>query len=753
VARKKAPPAPPTRERVHEFLRRREFAKAVAAARECHRHSPSAETLTLLKQTIATAASFFAERDEAIEFTHVMNEADRIIPEDAGWAAERACLLAKGGRLADALMRADDAARPRVLGHAADRALRLQSKEFLPDDLHAGFDAIIAAFKKYEVGHDNAVRGLLEPIGLRSPFLEWKVLLRGLMAHAAGDDARAAENFGRLDTSRLPNKLSAPYRSAIDPSSKAALPQEAAAVLHKQYEKLNASVEGVKLREIACHLGRDKPLKPAFRALEGLLPTLKHVHPQLIPRLANCFYHAILHQGEPDDLARYRSLFGNPPDDPDFFKLQALICENSGALKQVHTYWLKYDEWLATKPPSWPAEMLARSRATVWFHLGENARLAEEEADNDVDAPLRQLFPTDIRPKKSEPLQPSERECFRRAAAFAPDWPDVVLDYFNTLCDEDREAEAETALRGLLKRKPDNLDAQAALGDFLQKQGRNAEAAEAFLRALAQNPLDKLMRRQTAYSILGHARSLLSESKANECLELLETQRALVQEFVAAGRDALVSVAAMKLGDVGLAAEACTRGLALPGMRLAVAYQVMVDSQLAKLKPKDRKAAETFFADHLAAPAPTPMEVCCLMTLYDMYPLQGMTYRGQKSHEKKILAQVNRCLMAEVPALEFELLGELLSSRGEWKLLKKLSDHCVIRFPKNPAFLLLRSEAGLNTNERMYSIERRLLFAKQLVEGTTEPRHRGLLTRIEELLKSVATPYELFDSFFGRSRR
>src|SRR5205823_13354992 len=124
------------------------------------------------------------------------------------------------------------------LGAAADRAVRLRSKQSLPEELHAGCDAILTAFRHHEAGDEAAAREALEPVGLRSPFLEWKVLLRGLFAHAAGDDARAAENFARLDPARLPARLAAPLRVAVDPQYKAALPANTATALLAQHQKL-----------------------------------------------------------------------------------------------------------------------------------------------------------------------------------------------------------------------------------------------------------------------------------------------------------------------------------------------------------------------------------------------------------------------------------------------------------------------------------------------------------------------------------
>lgn len=755
MARKKTPTTPPqpTRERVTQALRSGDFMLALSLARQMYENSRTLEHLTILKDTLVGAATHFAERNMVIEFNRTMDQADRLDPDDPAWAGERACLLARGGRLSDALIRADESVRPRVLGHAADRALRMVSKEFLPDELHVGFDAIVLAFLHHERGEEAAARAALEPIGLKSPFLEWKLLLRGLLAHAAGDDARAAENFARLEALRLPQRLAAPFRVAVDPAWRATLSDEFANRLRAQHEKLNTAQIVDRLREIARQLGPNKPLAPVFRAAESLVPQLKQKAPQLIPRLANCLYHAILHQGQPDDLPRYRKVFGNPPDDPHFYKLQAMIGEHIPDRDMTHIHWKKYDEWLATNPPGWSAALLARARSTVWLQMGVNADLALDEDFEDPEEMLFGLFGPPPRKKKKKPIDPPALECYRRAAELAPDWPDTTCDLFAALIEEERFEEAEAAAKRLLALRPDSIETLTALGEMYMDTGRAEEAAEIFLRASALNPLDKELRRKSAYGVMAHARSFLIQLKASDIAPLLDRHRELLQDLLPAARDVLASVAAMKLGKPEEAANLRERALAVPTMRLAAAYRNLVDSQLAKLKPAEKKAADALFAAELGKRLPLPVEVSLLIVAFDSYENECVTYRGQAAHEKKILAQVNHSALAEAPEEECELLGGVLQSRIEWKLLKKFTDTCLRRFPGNPVLLFLRADAGLSTQERVYAVERRLRLAKQLAEKSSVPRFRDLLPRIEQMLEDVAMPMPgMFDSFFGGRR-
>ena len=88
----------------------------------------------------------------------------------------------------------------------------------LPAAYHADFDRILQAFREVEAGQDEPAKTTLQGISLRSPFLEWKLLLRGLLAYYQNDDAKALENFQRLAPERVPARLAASFRQALDPN-------------------------------------------------------------------------------------------------------------------------------------------------------------------------------------------------------------------------------------------------------------------------------------------------------------------------------------------------------------------------------------------------------------------------------------------------------------------------------------------------------------------------------------------------------
>src|SRR5205823_12829676 len=111
-------------------------------------------------------------------------------------------------------------------------------------------ELIVKAFAALHAGRDEEARGLLQPIGLTSPFLDWKLFLRGLLAYYAGEDVRAVENWQRLQPERLPARLAAPFRQAIDPAYRRTQPPETQTRLGAELDQVQGSGLAPRLRDV-----------------------------------------------------------------------------------------------------------------------------------------------------------------------------------------------------------------------------------------------------------------------------------------------------------------------------------------------------------------------------------------------------------------------------------------------------------------------------------------------------------------------
>jgi hypothetical protein len=290
-----------------------------------------------------------------------------------------------------------------------------------------------------------------------------------------------------------------------------------------------------------------------------------------------------------------------------------------------------------------------------------------------------------------------------------------------------------------------------ALAGMLARTGRAADALELRVKALAANPLNHGLRVHAAYGHLGAARRLAIDGEPAEAEKLLAGAEALCLEDTRTGFFSLRSVLARKLKRPADADEFRAKADAVPGGRLAAALFVAVDSGLVKLKPADRKPADAALVAAFAGPA-LPLEASLLYGAWDQYFLEGLTYRGQKTQEKKVHDVILRTPDSAAPELDFENLVRAVEFRREWKLLAKLAAALRTKFPDNPVFPLKLAEVEFEKAGGFpppYRVVGLLKAAERAAERSREPRHRALLERVRALQQRVGRPLGIGDLFDG----
>ncbi len=591
--------------------------------------------------------------------------------------------------------------------HPADRAIRTR------DGSAPAAAAVLAAFAAYETGADDAARTALQAVGLTSPYLDWKLLLRGLLAHAAGDHTRAADNWQRLDPRRLPAKLAAPVWATFDPA-------RATPTVARQARKLTGSPLLDRLAKLRTLVGRGRSLKAAFAEAEAVLPLVREEAPQLVPRLAEAFYRAVKEHGDRTDLPRLLAVFGPVADDPDFHKLEAQAYEDSRRPDEAAKHWLAYARWLADDRPGWPPAVRHRARAEVVFRAAGLARPSESLA------------------------------LLRSACELAPEWDAPAQKLVHHLAAAGQDVEAETVARGLLARRPDHLATLDALADLYARSDRPLDLLAVRRRALTLNPLDAGRRASAVAAAVRAARAQVIAGDVPAAAATLVDIRDVGDDAGSAGYFVLRAMLARKLGRREDAATDLARAAADPDDRLAVGLLAAVDAGLVKLKPAERKPFTAALAGVLTGPA-TPREALRLVVAFDQLKADRVSYRGQVGHAGKIDA----VLLAAGPgeAADYEALGLGLAGRKLRKPVGKLAPDWRRRFPASPVFPLLEVEAGLSgggVRFLPYRLINLLREARRLAEGSRELRHRALLDRIAELEKR-ASPFDLIRTLFDEA--
>ena len=738
---------PPLSRRIDIALSEGRVAQALDLAKQNARQDTGPVAQALVRRCYLAAAAFHVGRDAFRDAHALLTEAESVPFADNPWWEKLAEYRADLGDWTRALKLLDQApgsaARPVVLGRIVDRAMKEPGeggKQFLPADLHAPFAAVKLAFAEYEKGQDEKARDALGGVGLASPFLEWKLFLRGLMAWSANDDARAAENWVRLATERLPAKLAAPFRFATDKAFAAALPADKAAIVAKQADNLTGGV-GDGLRRLRKQLAIVEMFPDALETAKAIVPDLKRVAPEIVPKLANVFYWALLAHGQPEDMPKYGRIFGAHPDDPQYYRLQALVMEQVRRLDGAHAFWAKYEEWVASHPERWPGAQDNRARAMILERMG---RLAQEwlEEEEDPEDEMEDFFSmlAARKPKKRGPRKPlslSAEMCFRRASDLAPDWVTPATHLLKEYARAKKTTEAKAVAQRLLERFPTDLGTLEAAATLYESLGEAGPERECLKRALATNPLDRRLRARVASSSIGVARGHAAQGNFSEALATLKEAGDMGGAELAPAVLALSVATEVRAGREAEAAKHRAALLALPAGRPAAMYRQMVELSRLNVPKKAITPYQNGFIDSLQADM-SVAELSGLIDALDQYLKEATPYWGMKTHQKKILDCLAQAAAAAGAENDFVQLGLTLHRLKMWKLLKEVGDKSARRFPHNPYFNFFSAES-LVSRQRDGNVSQAAghlyRLVKQGIDAAKDDRFRRLQEMFDERRK------------------
>ncbi|WP_020469295.1 tetratricopeptide repeat protein [Zavarzinella formosa] len=575
---------------------------------------------------------------------------------------------------------------------ATDRAVidpKSSSASLLNPAQLAEIAALREAFAAHEAGNAELAREKLNAIGMASPLMEWKLMLRGLIAWAAKEDTKVAENWSRLKPDRLPAKLVAPLRSFVEPVVSTQLSGIELASQEKQTAILLGPLMG-NLAKIRTLVGQERNREPLFRAAKEITGELRMLSKRALNTLGSVVYWSIYLHGQPPELGLYEQAFGKPELDPKFHRLRGLVAERLHELDMAHEEWSEYERWILRNPQFFPVTHINRIRGTLQLRI---ARLA-------IDLKTLPEFPDDLfsmfgrgvppKPKGA----PSPEPALRSAMELMPDDKEPVLELFDFLMENEREADAKAIVDLLEKKFGEDMEALRRLEAYYLDSGDFEKSIACLRKSIALNPLDKRLRMRGAIMGLTLARSCASKGdydQARRCLDEVRPNNDDSVEIFNPSILALRGVMAAKEKNKEVW-EAIKTDLTKEQNRVPGVYLLLAEGNRVKLPKKELDGFLAEFKAILAKP-PSMREFELLIKSISQYQLDPVPYRGLASHEKLLQAAVIAATANKPTESDLQIFGIIVLGARWAKTLKEIARIGTRQYPKNAYFWFFQAEA------------------------------------------------------------
>ncbi|MHB1423185.1 MAG: tetratricopeptide repeat protein [Gemmataceae bacterium] len=734
------------RPRIERARQEGRFQQALELTKQLHKYEPTPANLELLREVYLGRARQLRGQGQTRDALNVLDVASRLEGASPTWLerlAQEMALCGEVGRtltLIDKL--ADPASAQRTLAQVVDTAMQQgdAGRAALPTPLQGDFDRVVRAFQQVEAGQDEAARETLQGVGLRSPFLEWKLLLRGLQAYWQNDDERALENWQRLTAERLPARLAAPFHFRLNAAFRAAQPPATQTVLQKHIDRIQSSTLLPQLRSLQAMLAHKDKMSAALRQAEALLPALRQEAPQMVPRLAACFYWAVLETG-PDDLPRYQRVFGKPPDDPNFNRLQAIGYEKAGELQLAHRHWHQYEQEIAAHPEKWPGDQADHARAIIWQQMGQNAACLPEPSQKRKRGSFAMFFSDD---DPLAPLDPPAETCFKKSLELAPDLLETHQALVQFHLQAKREGKAEKAARELLQHFPNHLPTLELLSDLRRKHGDFAEALELIEQALKGNALDRRLRRKVSDVHLLLARAHVESGRFEEARQ--QFQASLDLSGGSDGGMILAHWAAceFKAGDDARAEDLLQQTQARAAAPVGIAYLLLTEVLRLKL---DRALKKRFEQDlKTGLTAPNQEGAVFLTRILAGLHVGGVQYIGQKGHTQKVLSYIHKTRSLDFSAPNLEELCRNLLDMEAYTQARRFANIGERNYLENAVFPYLHALTWIREKGRRtptWEVVSLLKRARELAQMQTPNEQRDRMIEDIDLHLHEFNPFDL----------
>jgi tetratricopeptide (TPR) repeat protein len=501
------------------------------------------------------------------------------------------------------------------------------------------------------------------------------------------------------------------------------------------------------LRTLRGTLAHPENTATAFRQAEALLPALRAEAPQLLPRLANCFYWALLETG-PEDVPRFRRVFGSPAHDPHFHRLEGLANDKCGQFDLAHKAWQDYEKDVADHPELWPLGQAQQVRALIWLHMGQNAAKVPSEKQR---RKLPLVFQDSFAGLRA--LSPAASTCFEHSLELVPDQLEALEALFHYYLRDDQEAKALKAGQRLLAKFPDHVPTLEAYGRLCLRRKDYEEGLRALQAASKANPLDRKLR-----AAVGQARLFIARAAAEQKnIEVARPEYQAALDLIPVEEAPSIlcrwAAAEFKAGDAARAEELLQQAAA-HGTPLFDAYCMLTEAIRLKLPRPLKTRFEAEFKQGLEQ-APAANDAVALVTYLASLLNLDKPYVGAKTHQAKILKYVDRTLKVPFAANQIEELCRALLHLQAWKRVTAFAKRGQRDYPKDPVFPYLEAMSyggGGEYGRDSWKASELLEKADRMVAALPrEARREELQEEIKRqlLLLKAMNPFGMLGDFFG----
>lgn len=553
--------------------------------------------------------------------------------------------------------------------------------------------AVRDALQAVESADAARAQELLAPIGRESPFMEWKLFVRGLLGFYDGDEDRMQANWSRLSEGRAPRTIADTIRVAFCQARRAevsAAVVQNAAQLHNTCEPPTLAA----LRNLATRFA-----DPNWRALHAEFQSFARQHaetePELVSRVRTILIEDVIDARGFEELAAIKRSFPAPPLDPHWHRATALVEDRIGEPHKCEKAWLSYIQDLEQNPQLRP-EQRQLAQAIVYRDMASKlARLVTSEA-------AQAIIAMGIRPKA---VYRHADRYFDLSRSLDPQGADTFLQQADFLVDCDQIKRAGKIYQEFLQNFPEDFEGAMLAADFFLHRIADAKLAEqAACQALRLRPRDEKARQIAWDSRRELARqSIIAGDFAAADKWLVEAQSVVGPDRPESQLAAIRAAAAWRGGDPHQAEVHVKAAETQFDQTSAGLLSVYVETNLCAVADDFRNATCTRWETSLQQNKSARCAGAMATLLYGLHRARGQR-PFQPACELCLCDYISRCTRLRWHEDDLVRVCRFLGLfRDQQKLLKKMAGIGLKRFPKNPYFHYFVGQAELSGYRFLWS--------------------------------------------------